>query len=211
MKKIYLVRHGETTWNLEGKTQGIKDSQLSKNGLLQAEALGRRLSNENIEIIYSSSLKRARRTSEIIAGILGIPCQFNHQLIEMNFGLWEGLTIEEIGKNYPTELRRWRETPHEANIPEGESIINAQKRIVSYINGVILSSKENNILVVSHSTVIKLYLLHILNMDLSDYYRLKQENCCMNIIEYKCYGPVLVKYNDTSHMDIMIDSRGCTE
>ena len=68
----------------------------------------------------------------------------------------------------------------------------------------ITESNKNTILVVSHGTIIRLLLLNILSMDLKHYYKLKQNNGAINLIEFRNYGPVLIKYNDTCHMDIII-------
>ncbi|SDK48484.1 histidine phosphatase family protein [Natronincola ferrireducens] len=200
MKKLYVVRHGETNWNLEGRTQGIKDSQLTDDGLLQAQLLAKRLIEEKIEVIYSSCLLRAKSTAEIISKILKLPYYCDKNLNEMNFGQWEGLTNEQILKLYPSELKTWRNYPHETCIPSGEKLISVQRRIVEFVENVLKNTKEKNILIISHSTIIKLLLLNVLNMDICNYYRLKQENCCINIIEFRNYGPVLLKYNETGHI-----------
>lgn len=121
----------------------------------------------------------------------------------MSFGKWEGLTNLEIEKNYPDDFKTWRESPHIANIPEGETIETAQRRIVDFVNSKILGSKYHTSLIVSHGTIIRLFLLYILSMDLKHYYKLKQSNCSINLIEFKDHGPVLIKYNDTCHMNII--------
>ncbi|AKL95400.1 fructose-2,6-bisphosphatase [Clostridium aceticum] len=200
MKKLYIVRHGETNWNLLGKTQGIQDSELTKKGLIQAHLLADRLLKENIEIIYTSYLNRAKSTAMIIKSQLKVPCYYEEGLNEMNFGKWEGLTHEEILQSYPKEFKKWRNFPQEASIPEGEDLKFAQKRIVKFVEKLLITTEKNRILLISHSTIIKLLLLHVLNMDLSNYYRLKQDNCSINIIDYREYGPVLLQYNDTCHI-----------
>ena len=205
MKKICLVRHGETSWNLEGRTQGRQDSHLTEKGLYQAKMLGKRLVRENIDEIYSSDLDRAKATALIIGKELGLNCHYNNGLAEMCFGLWEGLTTNEIGNSYPKELDIWHSTPHLACLPEGESLVLAQERIKASVEEIVNATGDKNILIVSHGTVIKLYLLAFLNMELENFYKLKQDNCSINIIEYKKRSPVLVKYNDTSYMDIMIE------
>lgn len=197
MKKLYIVRHGETNWNLKGKTQGIKNSILTEKGLLQAQLLAMKLKHKNIQDIYSSDLSRAKSTAAIISKVLEIPYSYSKDLKEVNFGKWEGLTNEEIMKKYPNEFERWHSKPHRFWAPEGESLKDAQERIVKFIGNLLINSQEDNLLIVSHSSIIKLFLLHILNMDLCDFYKLKQDNCCINIIGFGNYGPVLLKYNDT--------------
>lgn len=201
MKKIYIARHGETTWNLQGRTQGIKNSNLTELGLKQAELLGQALVKENIEVIYSSSLSRAISTATIVSNRINAPNSVQESLNEINYGLWEGLTIEEIRESYPNELIKWRNEPHKACIPEGEELLIAQDRIVGFIEELVTSSQYSRILLISHSTIIKLLLLHILGMNLCNYYRLKQQNCSLNIISFETHGPVLLKYNDQCHLN----------
>ncbi len=205
MKRLYLVRHGETAWNLEGRTQGRRDSHLTERGLYQATMLAKRLTKEPIDIIYSSNLDRAKSTAAIIGNELGLESHFHEGLAELSFGLWEGLTIKEIERDYPDAVNVWHSTPQLPCIPDGELLAVAQARINAAIEEILQASADKNILIVSHGTVLKLYLQGFLGMDLKDFYRLKQENCALNIIEYKKRGPMLTKYNDTSYMDIMIE------
>ncbi len=205
IKKLYLVRHGQTLWNLEGRTQGSKDSELTSLGLRQAEMLGNGLRKTRFDAIYSSPLKRALLTAEVISKMQNIEYTLDDRLVEMNFGEWEGLTTLEIEKSYSDNFRIWREEPHNAIIPKGESIEIAQRRMIEFVNECIMASSDENILVVSHSTTIRLFLLHILSMDLRHYYKLKQDNCAINLIEFRNHGPVLRKYNDTCHMDIITE------
>ncbi len=200
MKRIYIVRHGETEWNLRGKTQGIKDSKLTQLGRQQGGLLASRLLDENIGVIYSSMLKRASSTAKIINKKLKLPLYYNVNLNEINFGLWEGLTNNQIIKKYPKEFQLWREAPQKVRIPNGEELSTAQKRIVAFVDLLIEDCNINRILLVSHSSIIKLLLLNILGMNLSGYYRLKIENASLNIIEFRHYGPLLLNYNDTYHI-----------
>lgn len=203
IKRLYLVRHGQTSWNLEGRTQGSKNSNLTSLGLKQAKVLGQRLSDIDIDEIYCSPLKRAYSTAQIIANMQKLDCKIDDRLMEMNFGEWEGLTHIEIKQNYPDNFKAWREEPHIAKIPKGETIEIAQKRMIEFINTNIIESESETFLAVSHGTTIRLLLLHFLSMDLKHYYKLKQDNCAINLIEFRPYGPVLIKYNDTCHLDIL--------
>ncbi len=209
MKKIYLVRHGETNWNREGRTQGRSDSELTPRGLMQAQELAKALKTEGIQEIYCSSLKRAALTGEIISKTLKIPIYYTDELMELGFGKWEGLTLKEIKEKYPRQLDSWHQQPHMANIPDGEELRAAQQRIFHYINTLIENSKLDTLLIVSHGTIIKLYLMAFLEMNLSQFYKLKQDNCALNVIEFKERGPVLIKYNEiTYRIRLEVDKNG---
>ncbi|KAB3534015.1 histidine phosphatase family protein [Alkaliphilus pronyensis] len=203
MRKLILVRHGETLWNSEGRTQGRKNSALTTRGILQAEKLAKRLVSEKIDVIYSSNLERAKSTAAIIGKAVDKTPHYDEALIELGFGEWEGLTLKEIDSRYPHELKEWHNNPHKATIPKAEGLEIAQNRIVSFIQKISEVSNDKNVLIVSHGTIIKLFLLSFLNMKLCDFYRLKQGNCSLNIIEFKSRGPVLVKYNDMCYMEII--------
>jgi len=90
--KIILVRHGQTLWNNIGKYQGHTDVPLSKTGIEQASKVAKRLKNDKITAIYSSDLKRAKQTAEIIALEHNLPVITNTRFREINFGVWEGKT-----------------------------------------------------------------------------------------------------------------------
>ncbi len=204
MKRLYLARHGQTLWNLEGRTQGSKDSALTPLGIEQAKKLGEYFRNIELDMIYCSPLERAYLTAQVIADAKHLDCKPDNRLVEMDFGKWEGLTRAEIQENYPDEFKTWLEMPHLAEMPEGETPRAAQKRMIEFINSKIMNSSKNTILVVSHGIVIRLLLLDILCMNLKDFYKLNQRNCSVNLIEFRHYGPVLIKYNDTCHMNTTI-------
>lgn len=200
MKKVFLVRHGQTEWNLQRRTQGVQDSKLTEKGMSDTSFLADKLSHEDIEVIYSSSLNRAKETATIIANKLKVPVLYDKGLIELNYGHWEGLTIDEIRKRYPEELEKWFAKPHTAVFPKGEQLHKAQERIVSTYLNILNSNQNKNILIVSHSTMIKLLLLHLLGMSTSSFNRLKQGNCAINVIGIRNEEHILLKYNDTCHI-----------
>ena len=98
---VYLVRHGETAWNRERRFQGHQDVPLSPAGLFQAERLAQRLKSETFDAVYSSDLKRAVQTAEIVARELALPVVTLKGLRERSMGEWEGLTQEEVAARFP--------------------------------------------------------------------------------------------------------------
>ena len=106
---IYLVRHGETDWNIKRRTQGVQNIPLTVNGLNQAEDLSKRLKNEPITKIYTSTLKRALNTAMVIGNKRGLNPEKRQELQEINFGVWEGLTIKQIEEKYPGQLTRYKQ------------------------------------------------------------------------------------------------------
>ena len=109
--RFYLVRHGQTEWNIEGKVQGKTDIALNETGLLQARLLAGALSDCGASCVYTSTLKRAGQTAEEIAEETGIPVIASGDLREADFGLWEGMTWEEIARDFPQTAAQWEKTP----------------------------------------------------------------------------------------------------
>ena len=92
--KIYVTRHGQTDWNVQGKTQGRADIELNEVGIKQAKQTKEELKNIDIDLIICSPLKRAKKTAEIINEGRNIPIIFDDQIIERNFGEFEGEKIK---------------------------------------------------------------------------------------------------------------------
>ncbi|MBS3994590.1 MAG: histidine phosphatase family protein [Alkaliphilus sp.] len=203
MTRLYLVRHGETKWNAEFRAQGSKNVELSDTGRKQAYLLADRMHSYGINKIISSNLDRAYETGEILGAKLNLKVEKLEDLKEMNFGVWEGLTMNEIQSKYSEHYTIWRNKPHDAEIPDGERLIHVQKRGLDSINKIIKTNPEQNIVVVSHGTMIKAIILGILDIDLSYFYKIRQDNTCINVIDYKSYGPVVVTLNDIAHLDKM--------
>lgn len=200
MTKLYLIRHGETMWNMEKRTQGIRNIQLSELGKLQAKYLAKGLEKENIDVIYSSDLSRAYETAKIVGKYIDKPVQPLPEIREMNFGEWEGLTINEIKGKYQDIYSQWSTTPHIAKIPGAETLIQVQERAMKGVNNIIKENPGKNIVMVSHGTAIKTIIFRLLDIDLSYYRKIRQDNTAINIIDFKEEYNVLVRLNDTCHL-----------
>ena len=197
---FYIIRHGQTNWNILGKTQGHGNSDLTEKGLKQAKDLANYLTNYPIDYIYSSDLGRAVQTAKIISDKLNLSINETHDLREMGFGIWEGLSTEEIKKNHLDTYNIWRNKPHLVNIEGGENLNLIKERTDKLIEN--LNKKYNNkhILLVSHSITVRIMLLSFLGSSVENIYRIKQDNTALNIVEFKDYGPVVTKINDTNHI-----------
>ena len=200
MKKLYLVRHGESEWNKLKKVQGQKDILLTERGVEQAKLIGKRLKEEGIEKIYTSDLKRAYDTASIIGEILKIEVIPLKELREINFGIWEGLTSDIINFEFSKEHELWLKKPEQLKIEGAESIIDLQLRAMKGVNKIINDNNINNILIVSHSATLKTIILGLLNMDISHFKNITLNNVSLSIIEFRQYNRVLSLLNDTNHL-----------
>ena len=197
---FYIVRHGQTNWNILGKTQGHGNSDLTPKGENQALELSNAIKEYPIDYIYSSDLGRAVQTAEIIGSTIGVDVIQTPSLREMGFGDWEGLLIEEIKKDHAKTYETWRNQPHLVNIPNGETLHIIKDRVDAFIKELNEKYDNKHILLVSHSVTVRVMLLSFLNSGVENIYRIKQDNTALNIVEYRDYGPVVIKMNDTSHI-----------
>ncbi|MCK5578014.1 MAG: histidine phosphatase family protein [Planctomycetes bacterium] len=158
--KLYLIRHGETKFNQQHRYCGITNPPLTTRGKKQVHQLVRRLKKIKIDLVYTSPLRRAIQTSQIIfknKKTRQIPA-----LREINFGLWEKLTYDEVTKKYPRRLNEWIQDPWQTSPNKGESLVRFQKRILSCLRKKIIPQYKKgikNIALVSHGGVIKIIWL----------------------------------------------------
>ncbi len=200
MKKLFLVRHGESEWNKLKKVQGQKDIPLTEKGIEQAKLIGKRLINEGIEKIYTSDLKRAYDTARIIGKMLNIEVIPSKELREINFGIWEGLTSDIIKSKFSKEHELWLKNPEMLKVEGAESILDLQLRAMNEINKIIRDENIDNVLIVSHSATLKTIILGLLNMDIGYFKNMTLNNVSLSIIEFRQYNRVLTLLNDTNHL-----------
>lgn len=202
MLKLYLVRHGETIWNSEFKTQGCKNIQLSHRGISQGRLLAEKFktSNEDFKKIFSSDLDRCYSTAKSIDKALGVGIEIDESFREMSFGDWEGLTIDEIKKTYINEYTKWRNEPFAASIPRGEGLQKVQNRCLNALENIFQSYHEGAVIIVSHSVAIKTIILGLMGLDLKHFYKFSIGNASMSKIEFRDYGPVIINVNDICHL-----------
>lgn len=166
MKRVLLIRHGQTDWNLEGRWQGHTDVPLNQAGLEQARALAEHLRNRPITAVYSSDLTRALMTAERIAEARGLTVQIDHRLREMNLGVFQGLTIQEIKARYPDEWEAMMLDYMGYVLPKGESRATMQRRayeaLAEYVE---CQPDESEIALVTHGGTIRVLLLRLFSDD----------------------------------------------
>ncbi|OIQ08885.1 phosphoserine phosphatase 1 [Moorella thermoacetica] len=199
--RVYLVRHGETEWNNSGRYQGHSDIALSPNGRRQAELLRERFCRVHLDAVFTSDLRRARETAAIIAAPHGLKINEVPALREINFGVWEGLTYQEIIANHPREWEAWRQDPGATIIPGGESFQQVQERALAAFNGILDRERGRNLLVVAHGGSLRALICGILGLDLTAVWRFRLDNTGVSVVD--CYGvhQILVLLNDTHHLE----------
>lgn len=161
-KDFYIFRHGQTNYNLEKRWQGSGiDTELNSEGISQARGLIDKLADSGIEIIYSSALKRAMKTAEIVAEAMGLKVKIIENLREGSFGEAEGMTKSDVAVKYPEIYNAWYDDycDHwDIAFPGGETKKEMQTRMLSVLEE-LLSGKENIIGIASHGSSIRYLLL----------------------------------------------------
>lgn len=198
---LFLVRHGETEWNALGKFQGCIDIELSEEGIFQANLLKEKVQN-SFDYIYSSPLKRALDTANIICSNKNIKPKVEPNLREINFGEWEGLTSKEIEELYPENFIKWKNDELTAPICGGDlslklASIRASKAILKIIN----NHKNKTIMIVCHGGIIKAGLIGLFNWNMTMYHQIILGNTSICKLTFDDdLIPTLVTLNDTSHL-----------
>jgi len=199
MAELILARHGQTLWNVDKIYRGRSDVGLDEVGTRQAELLGKYLSNYELEAIYSSPLKRALDTANIIACYRRIDVQIAAGLADFDYGEWQCLPEREVKKLYPALLNEWHNNPHKVRMPGGESLEDVRRRAMKVVNDVIPKCRESVVLV-SHRVVNKILICSLLGLGNSHFWSIRQDVGGITVFDYLDGRFILTRHNDTSHL-----------
>lgn len=160
---LYCVRHGESTYNVEGRLQGQSDTRLSPLGQKHAAAVAATLGKLPIEAVYASPLSRARETAQPLADALGLPVECDERLKEINIGVFQGALASELSDRFPEEAARWRSQDPDYRIPGGESRRDLMLRAEAALRA-IHESGHRQVAVVAHGGVLAAALKTLLQV-----------------------------------------------
>jgi broad specificity phosphatase PhoE len=178
---IFLVRHGETDWNREGRIMGTLPVPLNKRGDEQARCVAEVLARYPIAALFSSPVARAVQTARYVAERLGLPLTEEAGLTELSMGGWEG--------------RYWKELDMEARPPGGETLAEVQRRAVAAIENALVTQKHKPSVFVTHADVVRTVVAHYLNLGIADSQRLRIDHASLTIIELTPTKPYLQLFN----------------
>lgn len=202
MPKLILVRHGQSEWNLQNRFTGWVDVDLTKQGEDEARDAGKNLKGFQIDYLFTSVLKRAIRTSELILEELGIneiPTQRDEALNERHYGDLQGQNKQEIGEKYGQEqLHIWRRS-YDVAPPNGESLLDTRERVLPYYKEHIepLLKQGKNVLVVAHGNSLRALVMYLENIS-------KEEIASLNIptgVPYLYEMDVNLYINEIKYLD----------
>lgn len=145
---------------------------------------GEYLSSFKLDAVYTSALSRCITSGTFIASHHGLDVMVDPQLNEVHFGAWEGQTFEEIKKTYPSELKAWLADLENESPPNGEVLVDAQKRVVGAFEGILNRHSGENCAIVAHAGTLRLILCHLLDLRLSNMFKIGQSYGCINIVDF---------------------------
>jgi broad specificity phosphatase PhoE len=189
MTHLWLVRHGQTDWNLAGRYQGQANPPLNAYGEAQAEAIAAWLEGQPIAAIYCSDLQRAQRTAEIIARRVKLTIAVDHRLREIDLGQWEGMLTGDIQARYPDEWADRLRDPLYAPAPGGETLVIVAHRVWAAADDIAAAHPRGIVLIVSHGLALATLLCRARALPLEQAYHFVPENARLVTIEWGIEKP----------------------
>lgn len=198
--KFIWIRHAQTIWNTQHRTQGRTDTPLDETGLLQAERLAERLKFYRLNAIYSSPLQRALQTATLLGRMADVPVIPDDRLTEIDFGEWEGLKFDEIAALFPEVFQHWRVHPFTTEIPGAETpgeVLARMRDFFEHIN----AASDDTVAIISHTLPLKLMVAHLIGLPYDRIHSLRFDNTGTTEIEVHPDGvTTLIHSNNTSHL-----------
>lgn len=194
---LYLVRHGETEGSDVKRYKGSLDVPMSEKGIEQVRRTANfvSLSTSKLSAVYCSPLSRALKSAEIISEPFGLTPIVMADLRERSFGIWEGMSFNEIKERYPEEFEAWADNPLKYSPIGGESTIEVRDRVINALNKIMNNHNSQSLSIVAHGGVNRIILCHIMGIPLENIFRIEQDNAAVNIIEFWERYPVVKLLN----------------
>ncbi len=193
-----MIRHGQTDGNARRQYCGLLDMELNAQGCMQVEKLARRLEKEAIHKIYASDRKRALQSARII--FKGRRINRVPELKEINFGIFEGKSHQEILESEPGIYEQWLSDPYNTVVPESESLIDFRARVTRALDKIILANLNKTTAVVCHGGTISIILSRINGS--RNFWELIPKSASLNIVEYVNNQAKIALFNDVSHLNV---------
>lgn len=201
MTHLILTRHGHVDWIAPERFRGRAELPLSELGQRQATALAARVARGcKPSAIYASPLSRCLHTAQAISQTTGAAVQTLSDLIDTDYGQWQGRTHQEVEESWPREFKSWFKHPDLTAIPDGETLAMVLVRSTSVLRKMLVEHPDDQVVLVGHDSINRVILLHALGLPLSHYWRIKQDPCCLNEIQIDGDGCRILRINETYHL-----------
>jgi len=200
LSRLLLVRHGITESNSARKFVGYGDVELSAAGYRQVEQLRDRLADDKIDAVYSSDLRRALVTAEVISSGHKVDIVTCPELREINYGNVEGLTFEEISRLYPEVAESLTNFSLRLEFPGGESFEGFVERASKFLNKLKKHTLSQTMLIVAHGGPLRVLVCRLLGIDLGHWKQIRLDNASLSIVETYSQRAIVSLLNDTAHL-----------
>lgn len=190
--EIWLVRHGQTDWNLQGRYQGNTDLPLNATGLAQALEMAEIVEGERLLAIYSSDLQRALITAQAVATRWNLPIYRDARLREVRLGEWEGLLFSEIQDRYASNWAEREANPLYARPIGGESVYDLAARAWPVVDEIAARHSPGPVLIVAHGLVLATLLCAATHTPLNQTYTMIPENAAVTIVRWPTHSARLL-------------------
>ena len=198
---LYLLRHGETESSRTGSFCGALDIDLSDIGQQMAEDFGEAYQNHRWAGVYASPKRRTRATVAPLCRLAGLTPQLCDGLREIEYGLWEGRTAEEVAVDHRDDYLRWMGDAGWNSPTGGERGIDVAQRAMGVVDEIWREHPQGDVLLVSHKATIRVLLCQLLGVDIGHYRdRIDVPVASLAVVEMRDHGPLLRKLGDRSHL-----------
>jgi len=194
--ELWLIRHGETDWNVQDRIQGSSDIPLNAAGIQQARRLACRLEGVAFDAVYASDLSRARVTAE--TALPGASVRLDPRLRELAYGVFEGKSWAELDGDEAVEARHWHEDRYGRRIPGGESYADLEARLAAFRADL---PERGQVIAFAHGGTIRAALYLALGQPVKGVWRLEIANTSITRLAFDHRGTTLVTVNDHAHVD----------
>jgi probable phosphoglycerate mutase len=199
--RLVLVRHGHVLGIEPARFRGGLNLELTERGLreaqLTADCIARRWQPA---VVYTSPRQRCTVTARLIAQACAVSYQEMEGLRDLDYGLWQNKTHDEVRTAYPTQYGQWRNAPHMLKFPDGDSLQQLSARVVETLRLILDAHPDATVVVVAHDSSNRVLLLHALGLSLASYWRINQDPCGVSEIHADVEGLSVRCMNDTAHL-----------
>ena len=206
--KIYLLRHGETSYSQNGTYCGSIDPGLTVEGSQMAQAFANTYKCLSWVQVFVSPQQRAISTAQPLCDVINLPMQIKNGLREINYGAWEGRTQEDVQLHHGEEYIRWLTEPAWNPPTNGETAIQVTNRSLPIITDIESSYKTGNVLVVSHKATIRIIICNLMGIDVGRYRdRINVPAGSVSVVKFDSHGPILEILGDRNYMPTYLRER----
>lgn len=198
---LYLLRHGQSPASRDNVFSGSTDPDLTPDGYDMAQEFAAAYRSVAWQAILSSPLRRAVHTADPVSNASGVTVTVRPELAEIDYGDWDGKTVEVVNRDYHDAYTRWLADPAWNAPTRGETAVAVASRVLRLVEEISRGYPDGNVLLVSHKATIRILICALLGVDVGRYrYRLGCPVASLSVVEMAAHGPMLHRLADRAHL-----------